>query len=67
MAKSNRVGDQPMKCMNHNPETSKWGDWAPEGGCGNEVMVGPGVAKVLCSDCTQRTVNEKGEYRPHLK
>lgn len=53
--------------MNSNPEKSKWGDWAPEGGCKNSVEVGVDVAKVLCSDCTQRTVNEHGEYRPHLK
>lgn len=56
-----------MKCMNNKPDQSKWGDWAPDGGCKNEVLVGMDVAKVLCSACTQRTVNEPGDYRRDLK
>lgn len=56
-----------LKCMNSQPETSKWGDWAPENGCNNSVEVGDNVAKVLCSECTQRTVNEFGEIRNFKK
>ena len=56
-----------LKCMNSNPDRSKWGDWAPEGGCDMVVEVDENVNKILCWKCTQRTVNETGEYRPHLK
>ncbi len=56
-----------MNCMNHNPATSRWQDWAPEGGCKNKVMVGSEVAKVLCSTCTLKTTIEPGEYRKDLR
>jgi len=56
-----------LKCMNWNPETSKWGDWAPDGGCREKVEVDSEVAKVLCWRCTSRTTTMNGEYRPHLK
>ena len=56
-----------LKCMNSQPETSKWGDWAPVDGCKNSVEVGQDVAKVLCSDCTQQTVNVIGEIRKFKK
>jgi len=52
-----------LKCMNSNPETSKWGDWAPEGGCDEVVLVDEDVAKVLCWRCTSRSVNEPGSTR----
>jgi hypothetical protein len=29
----------PMKCMNSNPDESKWGQFAPSGGCSEIVMV----------------------------
>jgi hypothetical protein len=56
-----------MKCMNLDPSRSKWGDWAPEGGCPEEVEVSDYVTRVLCHKCTARTVTQDGEYRPHLK
>lgn len=56
-----------LKCMNWNPETSKWGDWAPEEGCREMVEVDEEVEKVLCWRCTGRTTTMNGEYRPWLK
>jgi len=44
----------PMKCMNSNPEESKWGQFAPSGGCNEVVMVDSSVGKVLCNSCTMR-------------
>lgn len=52
-----------LKCMNHNPEKSKWGEWAPEGGCDEVVEVDSEVSKVLCWRCTSRTVNEPGSIQ----
>ncbi len=49
----------PMKCMNSNPDESKWGQFAPSGGCDEIVMVDSNVSKVLCSYCTMRTTNIK--------
>ena len=47
-----------MICQNSNPESSKWGEFAPEDGpCKNWVEVGANATAVLCSDCTQRSVN----------
>lgn len=43
--------------MNHDPATSKYGEFAPPGGCSVEVEVDSNCAKVLCSACTSRTVN----------
>lgn len=56
-----------LKCMNSNPDTSKWGDWAPEGGCRETVEVDENVSKVLCWRCTSRTTTMNGEYRKDLK
>ena len=46
-----------LKCMNHDPATSKYGEFAPRGGCDVVVEVDGNTAKVLCSKCTQRVVN----------
>lgn len=47
-----------MICQNSEPENSKWGEFAPEDGpCKNWVPVGETATAVLCSDCTQRSVN----------
>ena len=43
--------------MNHEPATSKYGEFAPLGGCDVEVEVDGNTAQVLCSTCTQRVVN----------
>jgi hypothetical protein len=56
-----------MRCMNWDPGTSKWGDWAPEGGCPEWVEVDESVTRVLCHRCTARTVTQEGEYKPYLK
>lgn len=52
-----------IKCMNRNPLKSKWGDWAPDGGCKNEGVVGVNVTGWLCSSCTMRTTTDPGEIR----
>lgn len=56
MAFSERT-TKTLKCMNHDPATSKYGEFAPPGGCRVEVEVDSNCAKVLCSACTSRTVN----------
>jgi len=50
-----------IKCMNHDPETSKWGEYAPSlEGCDNIVEVPVETTKVLCYQCTSRsTANVK--------
>lgn len=56
MAFSERT-TKTLKCMNHQPATSKYGEFAPLGGCDVEVEVDSNTAKVLCSSCTSRVVN----------
>jgi hypothetical protein len=46
------------KCINANPQKSRWGDWAPAGGCTNKVYVSEGASGRLCSECTQRVVTQ---------
>jgi len=43
-----------IKCMNSEPETSKWRAWAPDGGCEEEGIVDEVVDKWLCWRCTGR-------------
>jgi hypothetical protein len=46
-----------MICQNSNPSESKWGKYAPEdSACENWCEVGAGAAAILCSDCTQRSL-----------
>jgi len=47
-----------IKCMNSEPETSKWRAWAPDGGCEEEGMVDDVVDGWLCSKCTMRTTGQ---------
>lgn len=62
MAINQRKGMQLVKCMNHDPENSKWGDYAPEGGCEETLYIDEKSSKGLCWRCTQRSVgNIKGE------
>ncbi len=44
-----------IKCMNHNPDESKWGQYAPIDGCKNIVEVPVETDKVLCHQCTSRS------------
>lgn len=44
-----------IKCMNHNPEESKWGQYAPIDGCTNIVEVPVETDRVLCYQCTSRS------------
>jgi len=45
-----------LKCVNHDPENSKWGDYAPVGGCDMIVEVDYRTDRVLCHKCTMRSV-----------
>jgi len=44
-----------IKCMNHNPEESKWGQYAPIDGCKVIVEVPVETDRVLCHQCTSRS------------
>lgn len=44
-----------IKCMNHNPDESKWGQYAPIDGCKNIVEVPVETDRVLCHQCTSRS------------
>ena len=47
-----------IKCMNHDPENSKWGEYAPDlTGCKEVVEVPVETNKVLCWRCTSRSAN----------
>lgn len=49
-----------MLCMNSDPETSKWGIYAPPGGCDIVVEnVDSNTVKVLCSSCTMRSADNR--------
>lgn len=52
-----------MLCMNTDPENSKWGMYAPPGGCTVVVEnVDSNATRVLCSNCTSRAVNNSRIY-----
>ena len=57
MKTNTRQGQKELKCMNHDPETSKWGQYAPRGGCDMIVSVDEKTDKVLCWRCTSSSVN----------
>ena len=44
-----------IKCMHHNPDERKWGQYAPIVGCKNIVEVPVETDKVLCHQCTSRS------------
>jgi len=46
-----------VKCMNNEPSTSKYGEFAPVGGCDATIEIDAKSVRGLCSDCTQRVVN----------
>ena len=62
MKKKGGFESKKIKCMNHDPENSKWGQYAPMGGC-NEIMeVGIEVERALCWRCTSSSVtNMRGQ------
>lgn len=50
--------ERAMICQNSNPALSKYPNWGPEVGvCDNWSKVGHQTTAVLCSDCTQRSLN----------
>lgn len=62
MQENTRKGMQLVKCMNHDPENSKWGEYAPEGGCQEKMYIDERASKGLCWQCTSRSVSHiKGE------
>lgn len=49
--------------MNSDPDNSKWGIYAPPGGCDVVVKNVDGEAKsVLCSHCTMRSADNRRTY-----
>ena len=47
-----------IKCMNHDPENSKWGEYAPSpNGCDEIVEVPVETERVLCFRCTMRSTS----------
>lgn len=51
---------QPQKtvrCMNSDPDSSKWGAWAPVGGCRRRITVDADVTAALCWECTSKTTS----------
>ena len=50
-----------LLCMNSNPDESKWGMYAPPGGCDEIVHnVDESTTKVLCWKCTSRSTGGVG-------
>lgn len=52
-----RDGQKEVKCMNHDPENSKWGEYAPDGGCDETLFIDAKSTAGLCWRCTSRSVN----------
>jgi hypothetical protein len=46
-----------VKCMNHDPINSKWGQYAPDGGCQEKMWIDERSTNGLCASCVQRSVN----------
>jgi len=57
MKATSRTGQKQVKCMNHDPENSKWGQYAPEGGCKETMFIDEKSTKGLCWKCTSSSVN----------
>ena len=61
MGKSKQISSKDRKmvslaCMNSNPDESKWGQYAPPGGCDEIVHnVDANTVKVLCWKCTSKS------------
>ena len=63
---SNEVhkGTKKLKCMNHDPENSKWGEYAPEDGpCLETINVDERTDRALCWRCTSRSVSMVKSFR----
>lgn len=65
MARDNkRKGMKTVKCMNHDPENSKWGEYAPEDGpCQEMMQIDERSARGLCWRCTSRSVTMVKTFR----
>jgi len=51
-----------MRCVNSNPKKSKWGQYAPAGGCDEIVYnVDKETTSALCWKCTSRSVSRTGK------
>jgi len=60
MAKLKKVKEgqlRKVKCMNSDPMKSKWGNWAPVGGCTEVIEVDENCARALCWRCTNRVMS----------
>jgi len=62
MAKTERAGSKEVKCMNHDPENSKWGQYAPDGGCDETMYIDQNSDRGLCFRCTSRSVSNITDY-----
>jgi len=61
MPENLRKGMKLVKCMNHDPEASKWGQYAPDGGCSEKLYIDEASTAGLCWKCTSSSVsNLKG-------
>ena len=69
MKKTKSIGSKNRKlkkvlCMNSDPESSKWGIYAPSGGCTEIIKnVDPDAAKVLCWRCTLNSTNANAKVK----
>jgi hypothetical protein len=55
---SKRKGMKRVKCMNHDPANSKWGEYAPEDGpCLEMIDIDLRSDRGLCWRCTSRSVS----------
>jgi hypothetical protein len=59
MVEKVKDGQKQVKCMNHDPENSKWGEYAPEGGCKELMWIDIRSDRGLCWRCTSNSVNMK--------
>ena len=57
-----RPGMKEVNCMNHDPETSKWGQFAPKGGCDELLQIDQTSDRGLCSRCTSRSVSNMNNF-----
>jgi hypothetical protein len=56
MKATTRHGQKEDKCMNHDPEASKWGQYAPSGGCTETLFIDEKSTAGLCWRCTSSSV-----------
>lgn len=63
LRKGTKVERKTLRCMNADPDNSKWGAWAPVGGCQRRVEVDAEVNRVLCWECTSHTTSNPLPWR----